>query len=452
MASKAKTVSSTEEVQIDPKKLVEMPVDKAIEYAFKYPPWIASIILGPPGIGKTEMAIEQAMQEAMKKGKTFVMLNEAKNKLSESEYRELIRDIIKNPSKYYVFTLISLGSATPDDLMGVPQIVSITDGDKVLAVHERTVRKAPLMLLTIKDIHGVLFIDDALNANDPVRQSFLLHVLNERVVGGVDGVKLSPNVRVIVTGNLTSDSEIAVPLPKPTAGRAWMPRVKPTSLEKWYQKMQSEYKDGWFKEVYAFLKRYENYYCRPDLIEEEPPVGPIPRSWTKLAVALKAIEDDVKAFLKEDDGALMLTQIVSGFVGLEAAQQFVTFLRKPVVSVEDVLKNPAKLDEIADDMDLVFRFAVQLGDKIKTSLSKGETDKLFKYLGVLVKLMDKTTNDIGVFVYEMLSSQEKRYLRKILKQSIASEDKTKREIAASLRSRVLLNVSISEALFGNRGD
>ena len=129
--------------------------------------------------------------EGKELNKEFIDLNEKRAMLTEEDYNALLRDIYKNPEKYYVFVMVPFRRVSPEDLLGYPILVHIKDGDKTLMVVEESAMKAPLAILTVSGVHGVLLIDDALNINDNVRKSFLLAVFNERVVGGFGGAKLS---------------------------------------------------------------------------------------------------------------------------------------------------------------------------------------------------------------------------------------------------------------------
>jgi len=445
----AQTQAKEAELQeVDVKKLRSMKVTDAMDFTFSVPPEIGVVILGPPGIGKTENAIRYAIMEAQKKGLKPIILNEARATMTMDEYMDLIKNILMDYKKYYLIAVVPFGATMPDDLIGVPNIISIKDDSgKVLAVFEESALKGSLALLTYKDIHGVLIIDDALNAHDNVRRSFLTAVFQERLVGGFNGVKLSPNVRVIATGNLSSESDLAVRLPKTMVGRASMIYARPDELKSWYQVMQSTYGDKWYKEVYAFLSGHDKYYNAPHLIEEEIPVGPVPRAWTKLAVALYHYRDKFEELLKTPEGREIAVGIVASFVGTEAAMQFVAFVSKPIATVEEVIRNPAKLDEMAKDMDLALRFGVHLADRIEEAAKKNDKDKLIQYLEVLVNLMEKTTNDVGAFVYDMLSKDAKSTVRRIVASSITSGDPKVRNIAAKIRS-TLVSLAIADVLAG----
>lgn len=433
---------SKEKEEIDHKEIRAMPLLDAVEYAFSLPPSRGAIILGPPGIGKTENVIKYAELEAKKLGKNLVVLNEARATMTHEEYLNLIKDIIKNPSQYYVVTVVPFGAVMPDDLLGVPNIVTVKENNKVLGVFEESALKASLSLLTVRDIHGALIIDDALNAFDNVRRSFIQAVFQQRLVGGFNGVKLSPNVRVIATGNLSSESELSTPLQKPMVGRAWIAYTTAESLESWYKRMEEATDGKWFKEIYAFLLRYPKYYNDTSLIDEEIPTGPVPRSWTAMAEDFEVNKSKIVKLIKEDPNKAV--KIVSAYVGVEAAMQFVAFMSKPVPSVNEVLSNPELLKNISSDMDLAFRFGIHLSQKIEEVIREKKVDP-YPYVRLITELMKLTTDDIGVFIYEVMTEEGKKKIKNITREWMTSGDEKKKEVAKKIRE-LLVGMAVADVL------
>ena len=417
-----------------------LPVELAVKLAFTVSPTLGTIILGPPGIGKTELVRQYAEREAARLGREFVDLGAARMRLREEEYDRLVLDIVRRPERYYLFVMLSFGAVMPDELMGVPRLVTVRDGERVLLTVERVVLKESLRLLTLDGVRGVLLLDDALNANDNVRRSFLLAVFQARRVGGFDGPMLSPGVRVIATGNPVSESELAVPLPRPMMGRALVIRAAAPPLERWYAYMEERYRGRWFREVYAFLKRYPDLYVKPELYDAERGTGPVPRSWTLLALALKDCEDWVREALRSEDGARQLMAAVAAVVGDQAAVHFVAFLRKPVISVEEALRDPSRIDEMAGDMDAVLRFAVHLAEVLGQALRSGNTGAAYGCLRALHRLIAATTRDIGEFVLSVLDREERAELKRLLLSAVRSGPPEVREAARELYREVLRSV------------
>jgi len=409
-----------------------LSVSRILDLVFSAKPTRAAVVLGPPGIGKTEQVVKKAMEEAERLGKKAVVLNVEKAKRSSSEYVELLRDILENPEKYYVISIVSFGATMPDDLLGVPVRVELRgSGGKVLRNIEEAALKAPLAVLTVDGVSGTLLIDDALNANDNVRRSFLMAVLKERLVGGFDGYKLSDGVRVIATGNLVSESDLAVALPRVAVGRAAIFVAAPEPLDKWYEYMEENYRGGWLKDVYAFLKRHEGYYFRPQLIGEEVPVGPVPRAWTQLALFLHDLEarGELRKMLSSPEGRAELAAVAEAFVGPEVAPLFAAFMAKPVISVEEALEDPSKVKAMAGDMDMVFRFAIQLADKMVKAKSSKELEK---YVLVAAALMEASTSDIAAFMANLVPPEERPRLVGYLAEISRAGDNRAKEAAGKL--------------------
>ena len=69
----------------------------------------------------------------------------------------------------------------------------------------------------------------------------------------------------------------------------------------------------------------------------------------------------------------------------------------------------------------------------------------FKYARVLVSLMEKTTNDVAVFVYESLSPEAKKTLKLLLREWVRSSDGEVARVGRRLRSS-LINMAIADVL------
>jgi len=68
------------------------------------------IILGEPGIGKSEIVKQLAKEIASESGKEFI------------EYTDDIADeVMKEPDRYFVFCDIRLTEVEPADLIGIPR-------------------------------------------------------------------------------------------------------------------------------------------------------------------------------------------------------------------------------------------------------------------------------------------------------------------------------------------
>ncbi|MEM1694439.1 MAG: hypothetical protein QXH21_07945 [Ignisphaera sp.] len=417
----------------------KMPLRRALYYAFRMPRDKGAIIYGEPGIGKSTLVLSNAYEEAHRLGKkvidTSLLASAEKEKIDA-----LVKEIRRNPEKYYVISFIKLGSALPDDIMPTPHIYEVKDEEKGTVTQiELPVFKPSLQLLTIPNIYGCLILDDVTNISDPYKKDFVAGIFGERKLGGTSGVAISKNVRVIGTGNLPEHSELAHPLPEIMVGRAWQVVVTVDDLETWYHAVKSKYGDSFDDDVYVFLKRYPQYAQNLKLINESPRVGTVLRSWTLLALMLKTFREDVEKAIASNNYEEPLA-LFAGAVGHEAAHQFLTFISKKVPSIEEVLADPSKIQsEIANDLDVAFRFAMQIAqrlDKILTEERHGEKMKEtvqvdlgngvkhivslndpHVYLVLLVDVMQSTTNDITLFVLENMSPNAVNELQRIVRKA-----------------------------------
>ncbi|MEM4787882.1 MAG: hypothetical protein QXV28_07885 [Ignisphaera sp.] len=426
------------------KEFPRMPLRRALYYVFKMPRDRGAIIYGEPGIGKSTLVLKYAYEEAKQLGKEIIDTS-LLTSVEKEKIESIVRKVRRNPEEYYVISFIKLGSALPDDIMPTPHIFEIRDEEKGLVTQiELPVFKLPLQLLTIPDIYGCLILDDVTNISDPYKKDFVAGVFGERKLGGTSGIAISRNVRVIGTGNLPEHSELAHPMPEIMVGRAWQVVVDVDSLETWYQAVKSVYGDAFDDDVYVFLKRYPLYAQNLKLMYESPRVGTVLRSWTLLALMLKTFREDVERAIAEGNHEEPLA-LFAGAVGLEASYQFFTFLSKKVPTIEEVLTNPSKIQsEIAKDLDIAFRFAMQIAhrfDKVLTRSTEDEFGKTidikldkdvkytvnlndpFVYLVLLYNIMQATSSDIASFVIESMSSNAVKELQRVVKKALLLQPK-----------------------------
>lgn len=444
----------SEDIQTFPR----MSLRRALHYAFKMPREKGAIIYGEPGIGKSTLVLNYAYEEARQLGKevidTSLLASVEKEKIDE-----IIRKIRREPEKYYVISFIKLGSALPDDIMPTPHIYEIRDEETGAVTQiELPVFKPTLQLLTIPNIYGCLILDDVTNINDPYKKDFVAGIYGERKLGGTSGVAISKNVRIIGTGNLPEHSELAHPMPEIMVGRVWQVVVDIDSLETWYQAVKSVYGDAFDDDVYVFLKRYPQYAQNIKLIHESPRVGPVLRSWTLLAQMLKRFREEVDAVINSmREGNVDVNKIneiqalFAGCVGQEAATQFFTFISKKVPSIEEVLSDPSKIKtEIAKDLDVAFRFAIQIAHRLENILTRPtQANEIEVYLGngikhkvslndpyvylvLLADVMQEVTSDIASFVIESMSSVSVREFQRIVRKAILMPPPKTDDIAQKL--------------------
>ena len=252
------------------------------------------LLLGAPGIGKTEIVKQKVQEEASRKGKEFVDLRE-----------RIPGDIFEKPEHYYVFYRIVAPHVFPEDLALPKQSQRFVEflPPKVLSV------------LSIPSIEGVLFIDELTNVQRDDQMSMFFSLILEKEAGWM--LKLSDGVKIIAAANTSEWSEIARALPKPLRNRMTIIAVDPPSIDEWIRYMHEKYADQWDTIVAAYLKVYEQDFIKAPGEDDGFSAFPTPRSWTNLAVMLKKFEGADQEFREE---------IVSGNVGKEVATRFIALM------------------------------------------------------------------------------------------------------------------------------
>ena len=330
------------------------------------------LLIGAPGIGKTEVVKQKAEEEAKKLNKIFVDLREADD--------ELIQQIFENPSKYYVFIRVVAPHVFPEDL-GIPKMINHSTKDYVEFVPPKVLR-----VLSIPEIHGVLFIDEITNVQRDDQISMYYSIILEKEAGFQ--LRLSRNIKIICVGNPPEWSEIVRPLPKPLRNRMILLYVSPPTIEEWIKYMNERYNDGWEKLIGAYLKVYPEDFIKPPVNDWDN--FPTPRSWTQLAIKLYGLRDKVS-----DD---LMGSIVFGSVGREVGTRVLALLRTKV-DVKRIVNELKKNPEVFKELDLNQKILVlntisqMTIDKIK------ELDRFIRWLNI---------NDREMLVLTVLLMERKK--------------------------------------------
>ena len=196
---------------------------------------------------------------------------------------------------------LDLSIVEPVDLLGLP------------SAKENSFEYLPVKNLydTVIKQPGILFLDELTNVQRTDVLSAALRIVLDRRIGVH---KLHEKTIVIAAGNRLEDSSLATEMPVPLINRFVVLEVDKPSVEDWINYMSDNYEE-WDRSTAAFLSKFPTYLHHvPVGVTQTLEQVATPRSWTKLALIAKDIENDY-----------LLEEIASGLVGREAASHFMSF-------------------------------------------------------------------------------------------------------------------------------
>lgn len=202
---------------------------------------------------------------------------------------------------------------------------------------------------------------------------------------------------IIACGNTPEHSAVANMLPAPLLDRCIVLYVDSPRIDSWADWMNSHYANRWDKRVYAFNKRFESegYLLKVPKKVETLFNFPTPRSWTDVALLLKAgIED---------------SNIYTGLLGPEIGQKFNAFL-KVRVDLGELMEEPHKFVDMS--LDAQYMSCVMFGTWLAKQVRKKATLEAVKKGFPLVDVMAKMSRDLLVLT---CMSMKRQYLTKFLK-------------------------------------
>ena len=260
------------------------------------------LLLGAPGVGKSTLVREAAEEYAEKHGLQFI------------EYTDdVAKDILSAPQRYFVFVDLRLTEIEAADLSGIPRDV---DG--------AVTYKPLLWVRVLSRAKGVLFLDELTNENDPNKLAAAYKLVLDRSAGFI---RFNDDVFIVAAGNSPEHSAVANQLPAPLINRLLVIEVTTPSVDEWKKWMMQKYGDAWDIRTYAFLKAFETdgYLLRTPQDPETLINYPTPRSWTKLALMLKAGFDN--------------PEVITGLIGPEAGTRFKAFINTKI-DINALIKDP----------------------------------------------------------------------------------------------------------------
>ncbi len=268
----------------------------------------STILLGPPGSGKSEVVREKARREAAAAKRLFIDVREAL--ATGSSLEELSRMVRNEPRRYYLYYELPLNEFVTEYL-----IAGRREAWEVLS------------LFSTPGVTGTIVVDGLTRVLSDEAMSVLTSLLGDKRLGS--SIALGESVRVVALGY---PPEYGGPqeLPPSLAARATVIRVEPPTLEEWYWYMLERYSSTMPEHYASLLSRARRAVEKGSEeigvnILAAPPEyfaggAPTPRSWTRLVVALTRLYERVRSGeMSVEDYRRHAAEVIRGTLGSKIA-------------------------------------------------------------------------------------------------------------------------------------
>jgi MoxR-like ATPase len=265
------------------------------------------LIYGDPGLGKSTIVLNFATQTAKAKGKEFVDWFRSSN--------EKKKEMIENPSRYFVLVDVRTAQLEPVDFVGIPDITSSKE-------YLETKQPKWIYYLSQPGADGILFLDELNQGSQQVLKA-LYELVLDRSAGGT---KLADEVAIMAAGNLGSEFGND-PIPIALTNR-FTAGVLVADPESWIEYAEDA---GVDKRIIAFVKTEpgENFYRKPTNPDDP---FPTPRQLIKLSKTMSDLQKLYSKAIKEGKAPEVpiykaIGDQAAAKCGVYWARKFLTFLK-----------------------------------------------------------------------------------------------------------------------------
>lgn len=241
----------------------------------------------------------------------------------------------------------------------------------------------------------ILFLEELTNARSDVQKVAFEVTLNKTLTNSGFRLKLPENAVVCAAGNEASESKSATALSEPLFGRFAHVYIE-TDSENWLKWALNRKKEG---RQLLYKKHEENNTIHPAIIDyvrvngdrvlrtQYNGVTPNadPRKW---ALASKALYESNNP------------NVLRAFIGEELTQDFIKFCKMRLITVDDVLNDRCKVEDVALDSSLRWYTTICL-----STVDDENVDKVREFVSGLGKEF------LAVFDYEWSKDNDERIMK-----------------------------------------
>lgn len=340
-------------------------------------------VQGRFGIGKSVLTRDEAKDIAKSKGRKFVEWN----KLTEDKKNALF----KSPEKYFVYIDIRLSEYSPDDIKGLPMFLS----------EQRAIEfKIPLwaLFLELEESDGFLMFDE-INLAVPLVMSSVYKIVYDRVV---NQSRISKNWFIVMAGNTSEDRAYTHELPPPLRDRCGEVELNMPSIESWTEWAIAN-------KINPAIIGYLNYKSS-DLWKvnyDDNQKFTTPRSWERFSKLLEANNVGNNEYSR-------ILLIGSTALSEGVANQFRAFCKiQDKVKLQEILKNPKKLKEVAngkENLDIRYFIITALADWYRDNKAK------FEDIMKITAVLDEMSNpEFVALLWRLCMSYKEDFEKEFLK-------------------------------------
>ena len=320
-------------------EICQQNVSEILELVYKLGPEFATMIWGPPGIGKTEAT----------------------------------KAIFSRPEDPHEIVLVLAGCSEPTDISGVPfeyKYQGVPVATQILApiwAYHASVEAPP-------EHQGpmVIFFDDIVTGHEQT-QAACFKVFGEKKVGNL---QLRDNVYIIAAGNRVEDKSAAFEMPMALANRMKHYYAK-TDVDAWLTWAVNAHINPL---ITAFIRRQPqtlNTFAEVVKLSSAEKAFATPRTWEMMSKAMYKM--DPTGGVRGD----WLYKTAVGCVGSGIGIEFSAFANNTtkLIAPEDIIKDPAKAPIPAKtEVDVLYATISALEHHINLEPNWGKWDKALQYV------------------------------------------------------------------------